>query len=67
MIWSTEKPNSEGWYWKYGLTYGGVTIENVAIRNGAIWADGAKVEDGSMWSGPIPMPSGDLPPPQKKV
>jgi hypothetical protein len=67
LKWSTNKPDRNGWYWKYGPGYGGITIEHVEIRHNEIWADGVKVDDGWMWAGPIPLPEGELPPPEKKA
>lgn len=66
MKWSADKPTACGFYWRYGLGYGGITIEHVDIRNEVVWADGSKVDDGWMWAGPIPIPEGELPFPQRK-
>lgn len=69
MIWTTELPIKEGWYWYYNGTFGGSCIYYVSIKDGTRWCDGCKLDNASSrsrWAGPIIEPSGELPEPDKK-
>lgn len=63
-VWSEDKPQVPGFYWKYGLLYGGMEIVHVSKAEDQWWVNGEKMEDDYLWAGPIPFPIGEVPKPK---